>query len=152
MSKHPWECVLICNSVYKSERLDAVNSSGRAPHEFESCSMSAHKSSGKQSHPVILLRVPLLSLKTNQIHLCSHTCRSFAFLSSHRMFLLFHLYGFLSLLLFSSGHQESSSLQPCSIGGGSCPAMCTCSNNIVDCRGKGLTAIPANLPDSMAEM
>uniref|UniRef100_A0A673AQ51 Slit homolog 1a (Drosophila) n=1 Tax=Sphaeramia orbicularis TaxID=375764 RepID=A0A673AQ51_9TELE len=31
--------------------------------------------------------------------------------------------------------------------GGSCPAMCTCSNNIVDCRGKGLTAIPANLPD-----
>uniref|UniRef100_A0A673AQ07 Slit homolog 1a (Drosophila) n=1 Tax=Sphaeramia orbicularis TaxID=375764 RepID=A0A673AQ07_9TELE len=36
---------------------------------------------------------------------------------------------------------------PCSTGGGSCPAMCTCSNNIVDCRGKGLTAIPANLPD-----
>lgn len=30
--------------------------------------------------------------------------------------------------------------------------MCTCSNNIVDCRGKGLTAIPANLPESMAEM
>uniref|UniRef100_A0A670HVK4 Slit homolog 1 protein n=1 Tax=Podarcis muralis TaxID=64176 RepID=A0A670HVK4_PODMU len=26
---------------------------------------------------------------------------------------------------------------------GSCPAMCTCSNGIVDCRGKGLTAIPA---------
>lgn len=53
---------------------------------------------------------------------------------------------------FLTGHQESSSLQPCSIGGGSCPAMCTCSNNIVDCRGKGLTAIPANLPDNMAEM
>uniref|UniRef100_A0A7N8X7R7 Slit homolog 1a (Drosophila) n=1 Tax=Mastacembelus armatus TaxID=205130 RepID=A0A7N8X7R7_9TELE len=51
-----------------------------------------------------------------------------------------------------SGHQDSSGLQPCSIGGGSCPAMCTCSNNIVDCRGKGLTAIPANLPDSMAEI
>uniref|UniRef100_A0A665VHV4 Slit homolog 1 protein n=1 Tax=Echeneis naucrates TaxID=173247 RepID=A0A665VHV4_ECHNA len=34
----------------------------------------------------------------------------------------------------------------------SCPAMCTCSNNIVDCRGKGLTAIPANLPDTMAEI
>lgn len=99
MSKHPWECVFICNSVYKSQRLDAVNSSGRAPHEFESCSMSAHKSSGKQSHPVILLRVTLLSLKTNQIHLCSHTCRSFTFLSSHRMFLLSHLYGFLSPLL-----------------------------------------------------
>uniref|UniRef100_A0A669D5W5 Slit homolog 1 protein n=1 Tax=Oreochromis niloticus TaxID=8128 RepID=A0A669D5W5_ORENI len=51
-----------------------------------------------------------------------------------------------------SGHQESSSPQPCSTGGGSCPAMCTCSNNIVDCRGKGLTAIPANLPESMAEI
>ncbi|KAG7256656.1 hypothetical protein CRUP_000835 [Coryphaenoides rupestris] len=51
-----------------------------------------------------------------------------------------------------SGHQESVNMQPCSVGGGSCPAMCTCSNNIVDCRGKGLTAIPANLPDSMAEM
>uniref|UniRef100_A0A8C5E9N0 Slit homolog 1a (Drosophila) n=1 Tax=Gouania willdenowi TaxID=441366 RepID=A0A8C5E9N0_GOUWI len=49
-------------------------------------------------------------------------------------------------------NQDSSSLLPCSIGGGSCPAMCTCSNNIVDCRGKGLTAIPANLPDSMAEI
>uniref|UniRef100_A0A8C6P3I4 Slit homolog 1 protein n=1 Tax=Nothobranchius furzeri TaxID=105023 RepID=A0A8C6P3I4_NOTFU len=51
-----------------------------------------------------------------------------------------------------SGHQDSSSLQPCITGGGSCPAMCTCSNNIVDCRGKGLTAIPANLPDNMAEI
>ncbi|XP_036816287.1 slit homolog 1a isoform X8 [Oncorhynchus mykiss] len=51
-----------------------------------------------------------------------------------------------------SGHSESSGLQPCSLGGGSCPAMCTCSNNIVDCRGKGLTAIPANLPDTMAEI
>ncbi|KAG9346148.1 hypothetical protein JZ751_007966 [Albula glossodonta] len=30
--------------------------------------------------------------------------------------------------------------------------MCTCSSNIVDCRGKGLTAIPANLPDGMAEI
>ncbi|KAM6916623.1 slit homolog 1a isoform 2-T2 [Xenentodon cancila] len=51
-----------------------------------------------------------------------------------------------------TGNQESPSLQPCSTGGGSCPAMCTCSNNIVDCRGKGLTAIPANLPESMAEI
>uniref|UniRef100_A0A8C9S1Q5 Slit homolog 1a (Drosophila) n=1 Tax=Scleropages formosus TaxID=113540 RepID=A0A8C9S1Q5_SCLFO len=41
---------------------------------------------------------------------------------------------------------------PCSLAAGSCPAMCTCSNNIVDCRGKGLTAIPANLPDNMAEI
>uniref|UniRef100_A0A8K9WNL0 Slit homolog 1a (Drosophila) n=1 Tax=Oncorhynchus mykiss TaxID=8022 RepID=A0A8K9WNL0_ONCMY len=47
---------------------------------------------------------------------------------------------------------ESSGLQPCSLGGGTCPAMCTCSNNIVDCRGKGLTAIPASLPDTMAEI
>ncbi|KAJ3609977.1 hypothetical protein NHX12_022071, partial [Muraenolepis orangiensis] len=51
-----------------------------------------------------------------------------------------------------SGHQESGGQQPCSVGGGSCPPMCTCSNNIVDCRGKGLTAIPPNLPDTMAEM
>uniref|UniRef100_A0A674BPL8 Slit homolog 1 protein n=1 Tax=Salmo trutta TaxID=8032 RepID=A0A674BPL8_SALTR len=51
-----------------------------------------------------------------------------------------------------SGHSESSGLQPCSLGGGTCPAMCTCSNNIVDCRGKGLTAIPASLPDTMAEI
>uniref|UniRef100_A0A8C7HCU3 Slit homolog 1 protein n=1 Tax=Oncorhynchus kisutch TaxID=8019 RepID=A0A8C7HCU3_ONCKI len=51
-----------------------------------------------------------------------------------------------------SGQSESSGLQPCSLGGGTCPAMCTCSNNIVDCRGKGLTAIPASLPDTMAEI
>ncbi|XP_010887308.2 slit homolog 1 protein isoform X1 [Esox lucius] len=51
-----------------------------------------------------------------------------------------------------SGQSENSGLQPCNLGGGSCPAMCSCSNNIVDCRGKGLTAIPANLPDTMAEI
>uniref|UniRef100_A0A665VJX1 Slit homolog 1 protein n=1 Tax=Echeneis naucrates TaxID=173247 RepID=A0A665VJX1_ECHNA len=44
-------------------------------------------------------------------------------------------------------HEFSCSGKTCS-----CPAMCTCSNNIVDCRGKGLTAIPANLPDTMAEI
>ncbi|KAM6221925.1 slit homolog 2 protein isoform 2-T2 [Rhynchocyon petersi] len=33
-----------------------------------------------------------------------------------------------------------------------CPAVCTCSNNIVDCRGKGLTEIPLNLPETIAEM
>uniref|UniRef100_A0A8C3QVE5 Slit homolog 1 protein n=1 Tax=Cyanoderma ruficeps TaxID=181631 RepID=A0A8C3QVE5_9PASS len=42
--------------------------------------------------------------------------------------------------------------QLCSLSSGSCPAMCTCSNGIVDCRGKGLTAIPANLPETMTEM
>uniref|UniRef100_A0AAY4CDW9 Slit homolog 1 protein n=1 Tax=Denticeps clupeoides TaxID=299321 RepID=A0AAY4CDW9_9TELE len=47
---------------------------------------------------------------------------------------------------------ENAGPQSCSLAAGSCPAMCTCSNNIVDCRGKGLTAIPANLPDSMAEI
>ncbi|KAK1792099.1 hypothetical protein P4O66_001877 [Electrophorus voltai] len=51
-----------------------------------------------------------------------------------------------------SGHLENSSPQSCNLAAGSCPAMCTCSNNIVDCRGKGLTAIPANLPDNMAEI
>lgn len=40
----------------------------------------------------------------------------------------------------------------CTLSSGSCPAMCTCSNGIVDCRGKGLTAIPANLPETMTEM
>uniref|UniRef100_A0A663MDU6 Slit homolog 1 protein n=1 Tax=Athene cunicularia TaxID=194338 RepID=A0A663MDU6_ATHCN len=42
--------------------------------------------------------------------------------------------------------------QLCSLSSGSCPAMCTCSNGIVDCRGKGLTAIPANLPETMTEI
>ncbi|XP_056614638.1 slit homolog 1b isoform X1 [Triplophysa dalaica] len=45
-----------------------------------------------------------------------------------------------------------SSPQTCSLVSGSCPPMCTCSNNIVDCRGKGLTAIPANMPESMTEI
>uniref|UniRef100_A0A8C4LRD3 Slit homolog 1 protein n=1 Tax=Equus asinus asinus TaxID=83772 RepID=A0A8C4LRD3_EQUAS len=40
----------------------------------------------------------------------------------------------------------------CTLSSGSCPAMCTCSNGIVDCRGKGLTAIPANLPETMTEI
>ncbi|KAK7148029.1 hypothetical protein R3I93_012363 [Phoxinus phoxinus] len=51
-----------------------------------------------------------------------------------------------------SGQSESAVGQSCSLATGSCPAVCACSNNIVDCRGKGLTAIPANLPDSMAEI
>lgn len=68
MSKHPWECVFICNSAYKAQRVDDMNSSGRvwAPHECKSCSMWMHKSSGKHSHPVILLRVLLLSLKPTE--------------------------------------------------------------------------------------
>uniref|UniRef100_A0A8C1A254 Slit homolog 1a (Drosophila) n=1 Tax=Cyprinus carpio carpio TaxID=630221 RepID=A0A8C1A254_CYPCA len=51
-----------------------------------------------------------------------------------------------------SGQSEDAAVQSCSFATGLCPAICTCSNNIVDCRGKGLTAIPANLPDSMAEI
>ncbi|XP_064419058.1 slit homolog 1b isoform X1 [Latimeria chalumnae] len=51
-----------------------------------------------------------------------------------------------------SGHSDSSHSQSCSLFSGSCPAMCTCSNSIVDCRGKGLTAIPANLPETMTEI
>uniref|UniRef100_A0A673LCT1 Slit homolog 1 protein n=1 Tax=Sinocyclocheilus rhinocerous TaxID=307959 RepID=A0A673LCT1_9TELE len=51
-----------------------------------------------------------------------------------------------------SGQSEDAAVQSCSFTAGSCPAVCTCNNNIVDCRGKGLTAIPANLPDSMAEI
>nr|XP_028598759.1 slit homolog 2 protein-like isoform X1 [Podarcis muralis] len=33
-----------------------------------------------------------------------------------------------------------------------CPSACTCSNNIVDCRGKGLSEIPTNLPETITEM
>ncbi|XP_056328547.1 slit homolog 3 protein [Danio aesculapii] len=33
-----------------------------------------------------------------------------------------------------------------------CPAACTCNNNIVDCRRKGLTEIPANLPEGIVEI
>uniref|UniRef100_A0A8C1XM10 Slit homolog 3 (Drosophila) n=1 Tax=Cyprinus carpio TaxID=7962 RepID=A0A8C1XM10_CYPCA len=33
-----------------------------------------------------------------------------------------------------------------------CPASCTCNNNIIDCRRKGLTEIPANLPEGIVEM
>ncbi|XP_048843826.1 slit homolog 1b isoform X2 [Brienomyrus brachyistius] len=51
-----------------------------------------------------------------------------------------------------SGQPDSRAPQLCSLAAGSCPPMCSCSNNIVDCRGKGLTAIPANLPDGMAEI
>uniref|UniRef100_A0A3B5LUE5 Slit homolog 1b (Drosophila) n=1 Tax=Xiphophorus couchianus TaxID=32473 RepID=A0A3B5LUE5_9TELE len=38
---------------------------------------------------------------------------------------------------------------PCSLASGSCPPMCSCSNNIVNCRGRGLTAIPAHLPEAV---
>nr|XP_033797142.1 slit homolog 1 protein isoform X1 [Geotrypetes seraphini] len=51
-----------------------------------------------------------------------------------------------------SGQMDSLNTQLCSLSIGSCPAMCTCSNGIVDCRGKGLTAIPANLPETMTEI
>uniref|UniRef100_A0A8C0F402 Slit guidance ligand 1 n=1 Tax=Bubo bubo TaxID=30461 RepID=A0A8C0F402_BUBBB len=51
-----------------------------------------------------------------------------------------------------SGQMDPARAQLCSLSSGSCPAMCTCSNGIVDCRGKGLTAIPANLPETMTEI
>ncbi|XP_072487031.1 slit homolog 3 protein isoform X1 [Notamacropus eugenii] len=46
-------------------------------------------------------------------------------------------------------HSEPPS---CSVNSISCPSACTCSNNIVDCRGKGLTEIPANLPEGIVEI
>nr|XP_028573326.1 slit homolog 3 protein isoform X2 [Podarcis muralis] len=49
----------------------------------------------------------------------------------------------------SGSHAEPPSCNANSI---SCPSACTCSNNIVDCRGKGLTEIPANLPESIVEI
>ncbi|XP_072239710.1 slit homolog 1b [Leuresthes tenuis] len=51
-----------------------------------------------------------------------------------------------------SSHSGSAFVQPCSLASGSCPPMCSCSNNIVDCRGRGLTAIPAHLPEAMTEI
>uniref|UniRef100_A0A8C6T266 Slit homolog 2 (Drosophila) n=1 Tax=Neogobius melanostomus TaxID=47308 RepID=A0A8C6T266_9GOBI len=48
-----------------------------------------------------------------------------------------------------SGHQSSSG-SSCSVI--PCPESCTCSNNIVDCRGKGLTEIPTNLPETITEI
>ncbi|XP_026881111.2 slit homolog 2 protein isoform X3 [Electrophorus electricus] len=33
-----------------------------------------------------------------------------------------------------------------------CPEFCTCSNNVVDCRGKGLSEIPTNLPETITEI
>uniref|UniRef100_A0A8C6TXW4 Slit homolog 3 (Drosophila) n=1 Tax=Neogobius melanostomus TaxID=47308 RepID=A0A8C6TXW4_9GOBI len=33
-----------------------------------------------------------------------------------------------------------------------CPPSCSCNNNIVDCRRKGLTEIPANLPEGIVEI
>lgn len=52
----------------------------------------------------------------------------------------------------SAGQGEAGRVPSCTLSSGSCPAMCGCSNGIVDCRGKGLTAIPANLPETMTEM
>ncbi|XP_078421417.1 slit homolog 1 protein-like [Cetorhinus maximus] len=51
-----------------------------------------------------------------------------------------------------TGYSDSSRSQSCGLASGSCPAVCTCSNSIVDCRGKGLTAIPANLPETITEI
>ncbi|KAK2501771.1 hypothetical protein MC885_006804 [Smutsia gigantea] len=51
-----------------------------------------------------------------------------------------------------SGQGEAGRVPSCTLSSGSCPAMCGCSNGIVDCRGKGLTAIPANLPETMTEI
>uniref|UniRef100_A0A8C3U4D9 Slit homolog 2 protein n=1 Tax=Catharus ustulatus TaxID=91951 RepID=A0A8C3U4D9_CATUS len=48
-----------------------------------------------------------------------------------------------------SGHQ-SFMAPSCSVL--HCPSACTCSNNIVDCRGKGLTEIPTNLPETITEI
>ncbi|XP_044515776.1 slit homolog 3 protein [Gracilinanus agilis] len=46
-------------------------------------------------------------------------------------------------------HSEPPS---CSVNSIACPSTCTCSNNIVDCRGKGLTEIPTNLPEGIVEI
>ncbi|XP_043925467.1 slit homolog 3 protein-like isoform X2 [Protopterus annectens] len=47
---------------------------------------------------------------------------------------------------------QASEPHSCNANVVTCPATCTCSNNIVDCRGKGLTEIPANLPEGIVEI
>uniref|UniRef100_A0AAZ3NNS2 Slit homolog 2 (Drosophila) n=1 Tax=Oncorhynchus tshawytscha TaxID=74940 RepID=A0AAZ3NNS2_ONCTS len=47
----------------------------------------------------------------------------------------------------TGSHQSSLS---CSVL--QCPDSCTCSNNIVDCRGKSLSEIPDNLPETITEI
>ncbi|KAG8591550.1 hypothetical protein GDO81_000215 [Engystomops pustulosus] len=51
---------------------------------------------------------------------------------------------------FICSGQQSFMVTSCSVL--HCPAACTCSNNVVDCRGKGLTEIPTNLPETITEM
>ncbi|CAJ0965366.1 unnamed protein product [Ranitomeya imitator] len=51
---------------------------------------------------------------------------------------------------FICNGQQSFMVSSCSVL--HCPAACTCSNNVVDCRGKGLTEIPTNLPETITEM
>lgn len=92
-----------------------MSSTAAEESECWSCSMSPHKSSGKQSHPVILLRVVLLSMKNNRIHLRSHTCSSCIFLSSHYIFLWFcSSCSFFSLSLFYFSLQVTRTLPVCS--------------------------------------
>ncbi|CAL1526460.1 unnamed protein product, partial [Lymnaea stagnalis] len=33
-----------------------------------------------------------------------------------------------------------------------CPRQCRCTDGVVDCRDKGLTQIPENIPESAVEM
>lgn len=148
MSKHPWECMFICNSVPGAQRIDEQQQkSVSSPRVQELLHVSAQKL--LQTISPCNPAESRLSLKPAK-SACAHPPVGAAYSS------LLILSSFVDLsCIFCSlcpGHQESSSFQPCNIGVGSCPAMCTCSNNIVDCRGKGLTAIPANLPDTMAEM
>lgn len=63
---------------------------------------------------------------------------------------LFTVSGGKTLLFVSLAGQQSFMAPSCSVL--HCPAACTCSNNIVDCRGKGLTEIPTNLPETITEM
>ncbi|XP_025917125.1 slit homolog 3 protein [Apteryx rowi] len=51
--------------------------------------------------------------------------------------------------LCSGSQSEAPS---CSASSITCPSACTCSNNVVDCRGRGLIEIPANLPEDIWEI
>ncbi|XP_078267957.1 slit homolog 3 protein-like isoform X1 [Rhinoraja longicauda] len=53
---------------------------------------------------------------------------------------------------FVCSGSQTPEAQTCSAHATSCPPACVCSNNIVDCRGKGLTEIPVNLPENIVEI
>uniref|UniRef100_A0A673JKV3 LRRNT domain-containing protein n=1 Tax=Sinocyclocheilus rhinocerous TaxID=307959 RepID=A0A673JKV3_9TELE len=64
---------------------------------------------------------------------------------------VFLLICYFSVFSSSSGPAQTEP-RSCAPQASICPAACTCNSNIIDCRKKGLTEIPANLPEGIVEM